>query len=112
MAKQNCDFKKLLDYISLAIIIVLAGLLFVKLITGEADLSLRHIIGAFLLGIVIYLFTSNHRIGVLALGATLILGAVSLLSFSYPISISTWYIGIGGNEIPVFYGQPIFCFGY
>jgi hypothetical protein len=98
MAKQNFDIKKLLDYIPLAILIVLAGILFIKLITGEAHLSWRHIAGGFLLGITIFLFTRNHRIAVLALGGTLLLGTVSFISFSYPITTTTWFIGIAVNK--------------
>jgi hypothetical protein len=45
---------------------------------------------------------------VLALGATLLLGTVGLVSFSSPVSITTYSIGIGDNGIPIFYGQPVF----
>ena len=110
--KIQLDKKKIkyyLDFAPLIILTISAAILIWTVSTTDTALSWKHIVGLILLPLNYFLFFKNHKVGVVALGLTLLIGMVSLLSFSPRISTST--ISIGKNSdflIPVFYGQSIF----
>ena len=69
----------------------------------------KHIVGLSFLPIIFLAFNWQHKIAVLTLGLTLIIGLLSLLSYSPAVTTSTWTIGKDADsQIPIFYGQPIF----
>lgn len=100
--------KSLLDYIPLLIITISALLLLWKYAAGGTGLFWKHYTGLFFLTLNYMLFMYRHKIGVLALGLTLFLGLISLLSFSPEVNTTTIYKESGDGKIPVFYGQPVF----
>ncbi|MGN6399432.1 MAG: hypothetical protein ACTHMD_03195 [Flavisolibacter sp.] len=107
MTKEK--IKTLLDYLPLFILIVSAFILVRTVISEQTGFLWKHVVGLILLTINFVLFFWRHKIGVLALGLTLLLGLVGLLSYSYAISITTFYFGKSEDfQIPLFYGQPIF----
>jgi hypothetical protein len=56
-----------------------------------------------------FLFFKNHKLGVIALGITIIMGLLSLLSFNPIVKTTTMGIAISKSvAIPLFYGQSIF----
>ncbi len=100
--------KQLLDPIPLIILTIYALQLTWLVISGEINFLWKHILGLVLLPIVYYLFYRNHKLGVLGLGTIIIIGLFGLLSYSSEILISTLYWSPSGNNILIFYGQPIF----
>lgn len=109
MTKTKLNYRNLVDYIPLAILYAYAFILLAKIFTSDVIISWRHLSGAIVLGFTTFVFFKNHKIGVLSLGVTLLLGAISVISFNSPISITTYSIGKSEDSlIPVFYGQPVF----
>lgn len=104
----KAKLKLLLDYVPLIIITFYAILLIWKRVNGEILLQWKHVVGLIFLTINYFMFFWRHRIGVLCLGLTLLLGLFSLLSFSPAITTTTIYKGSGDNGVPIFYGQLIF----
>lgn len=100
--------KNLLDLLPVIILAISAAALVWGVITADTFLMWKHILAICLLPIVFLAFRWRHRIGVLVLGLTLLLGLLGLLSYSHSVTISTYWIGIGDISIIVFYGQPIF----
>ena len=64
----------------------------------------KHYVGFCMLSITTLLFLKNHKLGILSLGLTLILGLFSLLSFSP--AITTIYAGV--SKIDLIRFQPMF----
>lgn len=107
MAKQK--IKYLLDFIPLIILVLSAIILINIVITTDIILQWRHIAGLIILPINISLFFWRHKVGVLALCLTLLLGLVGAISFSDAIATTTAYIGNSEDfKLPIFHGQPIF----
>jgi hypothetical protein len=101
--------KNFLDFIPLIILIISAIVLVQTIIATGTVFMWKHIVGLCFLPIITLAFRWRHKIGVLVLGLTLITGLLSLLSYSYAVTTSTWTIGkTSDSQIPVFYGQPIF----
>jgi hypothetical protein len=101
--------KKIFDYIPLAILLGSAMLLIWTAFSSDIELQWKHITGLFFLPIIAFAFWYRHKVGVLTLGFSLLIGLISLLSYSPAITTSTWFIGkTEEGQIPVFYGQPIF----
>lgn len=106
MIKPKLKF--LLDFVPLIIITISAILLIRKRVNDEIIFQWKHILGFIFLAINYFMFFWRHKIGVLSLGLTLLLGLLSLLSFSPVITTTTIYMGPEDNEIPIFFGQLIF----
>ena len=104
----KAKFKFLLDFVPLIIITIYAMLLIWKRLNGEILFQWKHLVGLLFLAINYFMFFWRHKIGVLSLGLTLLLGLLSLLSFSPAITTTTLYKGSGETGIPIFYGQLIF----
>jgi hypothetical protein len=100
--------KNLLDLVPLFILTVFAIILIWTVATSNIGLLWKHIVGLILLPINYLLFFWRHKIGVLALGFTLLFGLFSLLSYNPAITTITIYTNIGDREVPFFYGQPSF----
>ena len=75
---------------------------------SDIGLLWKHILGLILLPINYLLFFWRHKVGVLALGLTLLLGLISLLSYSPVITTTTLSKEVGDGKLPFFYGQLIF----
>lgn len=105
---NKTKIRNFLDFIPLFILTILAFNLFWKYASNEIGLQWKHVVGFIFLLVNIVLFFRNHRMGVLFLGLMLVAGLFSILSFSPVISTSYLYKEIGGTEIPLFYGQPVF----
>ena len=107
MTKEK--IKNLLDFIPLFIIIIYAIILVWTVATSDAAFSWKHIVGLIILPLNLLLFRLGHKIGVLGLGFTLLIGLLSLLSYTNSITTTTYFIGKSEEfHIPIFYGQPIF----
>ncbi len=101
--------KKILDYLPLLILTFSAIILIWTVLTSDIVFLWKHIVGLCVLPIVFAAFWWRHKIGVLTLGLTLVVGLLSLLSYSPSVTTSTWTIGKSSDfQIPVFYGQTIF----
>ena len=107
MTKQK--IKYLLDFIPLLILIISAIILIWVVVTTDTVFQWRHIAGLIILPINIGLFFWQHKVGVLALCLTLLLGLLGVISFSDAITTTTAYFGKSEDfKLPVFHGQPIF----
>jgi hypothetical protein len=104
----KAKFKFLLDFVPLIVITIYAILLIWKRANGEILFQWKHIVGLIFLVVNYVLFFWRHKIGVLGLGLTLLLGLVSILSFSPVITTTTIHKGSDDDGIPIFYGQLIF----
>ena len=101
--------KKLLDFVPLIILTISAIVLVWTISTTDIVFMWKHIVGFCFLPIIFLSFHWRHKIGVLTLGLTLLIGLLSLLSYSPAVTTSTWTIGKDADsQIPIFYGQPIF----
>ena len=92
----------------LIILSIYAVILIWKVIEGEIWLMWKHYLGLMLLPVNYYLFWKNQKIGIIGLGATLLLGLFGLISYSPSIAIAKYWINAGDLKIYLFYGQPIF----
>lgn len=101
--------KNILDFVPLIILTTSAIVLVWTVATTDSVFHWKHILGLCFLPVNYLAFWWRHKIGVLALGLTLILGLLSLLSYSHAVTTSTLAIGKSEDlQIPIFYGQPIF----
>lgn len=101
--------KNFQDFVPLIILTISAIVLVWTAITTDTGFLWKHIMGLLVLPLNYFAFWWRHKIGVLALGLTLIVGLLSLLSYSHAVTTSTWTIGKSADsQIPIFYGQPIF----
>jgi len=101
--------KNLLDFVPLIILTISAIILLWTVITKDTGFLWKHIVGLCFLPIIFLAFRWRHKVGVLVLGLTLLIGLLSLLSYSHSVTTSTWTIGKSADsQIPIFYGQPIF----
>ncbi|HRI22023.1 MAG TPA: hypothetical protein PLA68_13770 [Panacibacter sp.] len=100
--------KNSLDFIPLIILTVYAIILSWTVVSLDRGFLWKHIVGLFFLPINYFLFWWRHKVGVIGLGLTLLIGLIGLLSYNHSISITKYWIGSGDTSIPIFYGQPIF----
>ena len=101
--------KNLLDFVPFIILIISAIVLVWTVANTDTVFIWKHIVGLFFLPLIFLAFRWRHKIGVLVLGLTLVIGLLNLLSYSYAVTTSTWTIGKSADsQIPIFYGQPIF----
>ena len=101
--------KDRLDFVPFIILVISAIVLVSTVISTDIVFMWKHIVGLCFLPIIFFTFRRRHKIGVLVLGLTLLIGLLSLLSFSPAVTTSTWTIGKNADsQIPIFYGQPIF----
>ena len=101
--------KKKLDLIPLVIFLVSVLLLFYEVIINRVGLQLPHYIGFILLAASLFLFFRNHKMGVLSIGLTCILGLIGLVSFSPAISVFSMEANISEySSLTLFRFQPIF----
>ncbi len=94
-----------LDYIPLLFLLIEVVLLIGDIITTEYLISRPHYLGFFFLALVSCLFFWKHKVGVLALAFTLLLGILGFISFDIAIAIMT--IGKSSNSVNLQF-QPIF----
>jgi hypothetical protein len=107
MTKEK--IKNLLDFVPLIILTISAIILVWTVVTKDTGFLWKHIVGLCFLPLIYLAFWRRHKVGVLVLGLTLIIGLLSLLSYSHSVTTSTWTIGKSADsQIPVFYGQQIF----
>ena len=100
--------KNLLDFVPLIILTVYAIILIWTVVSLDTGLLWKHIVGLIFLPINYFLFWWRHKLGVIGLGLTLLIGLFGLLSYNHSVSITKYWIGSGDTSIPIFYGQPIF----
>ena len=108
MPYAKFKIKYLLDFVPIIILSVSAVILVWSMVNEEISWQWKHIIGIIMLLINWSLFFWNHKVGVLALGFTLLSGLFSLLSYSPAISTTTLYKNFGDLKLPIFYGQAVF----
>ena len=106
MTKEK--IKILLDFVPLIILTVYAIILVWAVINLDTGFLWKHIVGLIFLPTNYFLFWRRHKVGVVGLGLTLLIGLFGLLSYSHSISITKYWVGSGDTSIPIFYGQPIF----
>ena len=100
--------RNFLDYIPLIVILVYTFFLFKARVDDGILLMWTHYVGViFLIGTII-LFFVRHLFGVLALGLTLVLGFIGVLSYSPGITTTSLGFGDGAIEISSLPFQPIF----
>ena len=100
--------KKILDYVPLIILTIYALILIWDRFNNDILFQWKHVLALILLPVNFYLFKLYHKLGVVALGATLIFGLIGIISFSPSITINTISWTPNDLRIPIFYGQPIF----
>jgi hypothetical protein len=96
-----------LDFVPLVILTISAIILVWTVFETDTVFAWKHFVGLVLLPINYFLFWWRHKLGVVGLGLTILLGLVSLLSFDHSITTSTVTVG-KELSVPIFYGQPIF----
>ena len=100
---------KWLDIVPLICLLISAINLLNSFIFENIVLQYRHIAGLIILPITtIAFFFVNRKIGVLAIGITIILGLVGLISFSPEIETITFGKTFGESKITLIVFQPIF----
>jgi hypothetical protein len=99
--------KRASDFIPLIILLVYAIMLSWTLITTNYAFVWRNVAGLIVLPITLLGFYRQHRMGVLFLGMTLLLGLFGLLSYSLGLTRATVSLSINDFRIE-FWGQPIF----
>ena len=103
--------KHYLDFLPLAILTISAIMLILHVSATDTILVWQNFLGLLILPINYFLFWWKHKLGVVGLGLTILLGLVGLLSFDYAITISTITIG-KEVKFPLFYGQLIFIWWF
>ena len=84
-------------------------ILILKIQTSNAVFSWKHLLGFIILPFNYFIFKFNHKIGVVGIGFTLLVGLVGLLSYTHAITTATYSVGkMEDFQIPIFHGQPIF----
>jgi len=100
--------KKKVDLIPLVILFVSAVYLLWNFFDGSMLLMWKHVAGFIMLGITTIIFFMNHKLGVLCLGLTIIIGIFGLLSFSPAVSITIIGKVIDDTPLRLLSFQPIF----
>jgi hypothetical protein len=100
--------KNLLDFVPLIILTIYAIVLVWTVATTDIVFSYEHYIGLTLLAITAGLFIKRHKLGVLSLGLTLVLGLFKVLSYSAVITFHSFGGSINGHSSPELRIQAIF----
>jgi hypothetical protein len=100
--------KKKADYLALVILYITAFYLLWAFFDGQILFMWKHYVGFLMIVITTVLFFKNHKIGVLSLGFTILLGLFGILSFSPAINTITIGKSIGDSQISIIAFQPIF----
>ncbi|NCI48992.1 hypothetical protein GWC95_03605 [Sediminibacterium roseum] len=100
--------KKKADYLPLFILYVTAMYLLYAFFDGRILFMWKHYVGFVMIVATTLIFLKNHKIGVLSLGLTVLLGLFGLLSFSPAINTITIGKSIGDSQISIIAFQPIF----
>jgi hypothetical protein len=98
MTKEK--IKYLLDFLPLLILTVYTIVLIWTIATTNIIFSYEHYLGLTLFVFTAALFIVRHKLGVLLLGLTLILGLFKVLSFSATITFSSYGASINGHSSP------------
>lgn len=100
--------KKLLDFIPLIILTVYAFIMLWTVSTTNIVLQDEHYVGLTLLVITVGLFIMRHKLGVLSLGLTLLLGLFKVISYSAVITFHSFGGSVNGHSSPEIKIQAIF----
>jgi hypothetical protein len=100
--------KNLLDFIPLIALTIYAIVLIWTVATTNIIFSYEHYIGLTLLVITAGLFIKRHKLGVLLLGFTMLLGLFKVLSYSAVITFHSFGGSINGHSSPEIKIQAIF----
>ncbi len=106
MTKEK--IKNLLDFVPLIILTVYAIILGWTVTDLDTEFLWQQIVGLIFLPLNYFLFWWRHKVGVIGLGLTLLIGLFGLLSYSHSIAITKYWVGSGNTSIPIFYGQTVF----
>jgi hypothetical protein len=106
MTKEK--IKNFLDFVPLIILAIYTIVLFWTVVTTNILFSHEHYIGLAFQLITAGLFFRRHKIGVLSLGVTLILGLFKLLSYSAVITFYSLGGSLNGHSSGELKIQPIF----
>jgi hypothetical protein len=100
--------KNLLDFIPLIALTIYAIVLIWTVATTNIIFSYEHYIGLTLLVITAGLFIKRHKLGVLLLGFTMLLGLFKVLSYSAVITFNSFGGSLNGHSSPEIKIQAIF----
>jgi hypothetical protein len=100
--------KYYLDFIPIVILTVYTIILIWTVATTNIIFSYEHYIGLTLLVVSAVLLIKQHRLGVLSLGLTLLLGLFKVLSYSAVITFHSFGGSINGHSSPEIKIQAIF----
>lgn len=100
--------KNFLDFVPLIILIIYTIIMLWTVSTTNIVLQSEHYVGVTLLVITTGLFLVRHKLGVLSLGLTLLLGFFKILSYSATISFYSFGGSINGHSLPEIKIQAIF----
>jgi hypothetical protein len=100
--------RKKIDYIPLVILFINAVYLVWTFFDGQILFMWKHVLGFAMLLASSICFWKSHKMGVLSLGLTVLLGLFGLLSFSPAIHTITFGKSIGDSQVHLLVFQPIF----
>ena len=100
--------KKKLDFVPLIVLFISAGYALWAYLDEHILLKWQHFFGFSMIIVTAIVFFLNHKLGVLMLGLTIIIGLVGLISITPGISSLTIGKSFDGEEISLFRFQPIF----
>ena len=100
LTMTKAKIKYLLDFIPFLILIIYTVISIWTIATTNIIFTYEHYIGFTLLTLTAALFMVRHKLGVLLLGLTLILGLFKVLSFSATITFSSYGASINGHASP------------
>lgn len=106
MTKEK--IKDISDYLPLIILVVCSISLLYVVSTTNIGFSYEHYIGLAMLVITSGVFIKRHKLGVLMLGVTLMLGMLRLLSYSAAITSVSFAGSVNDLSSPNIKIQPIF----
>ena len=102
------NLKKKIDFIPLIILFVSAGYTLMTYFLESVYLHWQHYIGFGLLLITLTLFFFNHKLGVISLGFTIVLGLVGLLQITPGIMSASISKPIGEESYLLLKFNPLF----
>jgi len=106
LTKEKIKFY--LDFVPIVILTVYTIILIWTVATTNIIFSYEHYIGLTQLLITAVLFVKHHKLGVLSLGLTLLLGLFKVLSYSAVITFLSFGGSINGHSSPEIKIQTIF----
>jgi hypothetical protein len=105
---KKSKIKYLLDFVPFLILIIYTIILIWTVATTNIVFSYEHYIGLTLLVLTATFFIKRHKLGVLLLGLTLLLGLFKVLSYSAIIISSSYGASINGYSSPEIKIQAFF----